>query len=266
MGEMKTWHVPIVDIGAESTAPMEDPISAEEERSRFDDVFFPFLRENDGWQELIFSIDTYRPCTLTYVEDIIQNIGHNDGRPQPRKVIWNDVSGVVDEDVFTILQERPYCHYIYCHNLTTERERTSFHMDQTLSCTPEETWEVLYKDFEATFELFDKRGLSHRVIFDPAFGFSKTFEQNWDLMKNLPRLIGRLPHQIPWAIGISRKSFLKKMSERNSLSSSRERQSEYLQACLLANWMKELKNHQTIYFRLHDPAVFAMAKVMAQKF
>ena len=48
------------------------------------------------------------------------------------------------------------------------------------------------------------------IAFDPGIGFGKTVEHNMELLANLPRL--RL-HDRPLVVGVSRKSFLAKISD-----------------------------------------------------
>ena len=50
---------------------------------------------------------------------------------------------------------------------------------------------------------------SSQVIFDPAFGFSKTYDQNWMILDEFSKLQELTGHS-PWLIGLSRKSFLRK--------------------------------------------------------
>ena len=253
MQELLSWKVPIVDIGAESTAPFNGPVTQKEEQSRFAEIFFPWPKTNTL---PIFSIDTYRPSTFVFVDDFLQ-------LNEKKSTIWNDVSGVVDEDVLNILKERKHCFYVYCHTTTKRREDSSHHMKNLLDCTPFDTVKKVKEDFQFILELFKNKGLEDRLILDPGFGFSKTFEQNWELIKNLCPLIESFPQKIPWVVGISRKSFLKKMTFKEDTQKIFI-QTEYLQSCLIYSWMKRLRN-RPVFFRLHDPGVFAMANALEKK-
>ena len=254
MQELLSWKIPIVDIGAESTAPFNGPITQQEEQSRFAEIFFPWKSKSNPM--VVFSIDTYRPSTFVFVDDFLQlNAG--------KKTIWNDVSGVIDEDVFHILKERKHCYYVYCHTTTQKRENSSHHMEYPLSCNPEDTVKKVREDFLSTIAIFKNKGLEDRLILDPGLGLSKTFEQNWELIKNLCPLIQDFSAKIPWVVGISRKSFLKKMTFKGDKEKTLA-QTEYLQSCLIYSWIKKLKN-RPIFFRLHDPGVFAMANALEKK-
>ena len=56
-----------------------------------------------------------------------------------------------------------------------------------------------------------------RIILDPGIGFGKTIEHNYDILKHLSILLD-LGH--PLMIGVSRKSFIKKIVKSNILTPS----------------------------------------------
>jgi dihydropteroate synthase len=56
------------------------------------------------------------------------------------------------------------------------------------------------------------------LAFDPGIGFGKTLEHNLSLLKNLPRL---RVHDRPLVVGVSRKSFLGKISGHNGSTHGR---------------------------------------------
>ena len=89
----------ILDVGAESTAPFNNPVNEKEEKERFKKIFFPQL----GALKLpqIISIDTYRPAVFRYVYDEVKRL-----YPQ-QKFIWNDVSGVIDSQLWELLRDGP---------------------------------------------------------------------------------------------------------------------------------------------------------------
>ena len=254
MSYLEQWKVPLVDIGAESTAPCCNPIEALEEKNRFETIFFPWKKKHSTNQ--IFSIDSYRPETFCHVDDFLQS-------QKESVTIWNDVSGVVDDDVFHVLKERKHTLYVYCHTSTKDRNLSSHHMKYPLDFPSEILPMIVQKDFLNTYNMFKKKKMENRLILDPGFGFSKTTSQNWALAGDLPSLIKALPEQIPFLVGISRKSFL-----RNALPSDFHKEQlklmEYLQVSLIGLWFGQLKKH-SIWFRLHDPGVFAMTSLLYEK-
>jgi dihydropteroate synthase len=176
-----------IDLGAESTAPMNDALSWETEWERLK-VYLPLLKKYSG----TISIDTYHPETIEEVlrfyldESLSQDL------------IWNDVSGKFDHYARDFLSFSPNFSYVYCHNLAPTRELTGRHMDYV---DPDLSMESL-RDYFGGFKI-------PRIIFDPCFGFSKTDEQNWWLLKNFGELQKIVGHD-RWLLGISRKSFLRK--------------------------------------------------------
>lgn len=171
--------VDALDIGAESTAPMNASISSDEEWDRIS----PFL----DWilaQKPLISIDTYHPETIFKIAALW---------PKDRPLIWNDVSGKFDHHVERYLRMRSDFHYVFCHNLAPTRELSGRHMDY-LSDT---------LDLWSYFSPHQHP----QVIFDPCLGFSKTYEQNWMILDQFPELQKKYPR---WLLGFSRKSFLRK--------------------------------------------------------
>lgn len=171
-----------IDIGAESTAPMNQSLPWETEWERWQMVL-PLLKD----VTTTISADTYHP------ETIFELLRYWQDHKLPAKLIWNDVSGKFDDSVREFLKSGH--DYVFCHNLAPKRELTGKHMDYV-------------KPLLELTEYFE----SHRhpqVIFDPCLGFSKTYEQNWEIIENFDEIQKALNHD-RWLVGFSRKSFLKK--------------------------------------------------------
>jgi dihydropteroate synthase len=60
------------------------------------------------------------------------------------------------------------------------------------------------------FEGFERFERFENVVLDPGFGFAKTLEQNYALMKGLDRIREALP-DYPLLVGVSRKSMVYKL-------------------------------------------------------
>ena len=171
-----------IDIGCESTAPMNQSLSWEAEWERWQMVL-PFLKD----MTCTISADTYHPETIFELLRFWKD--HKISNP----LVWNDVSGKYDEHVREYL--RSGYDYVFCHNLSPKRELTGRHMEFV---SPKID---LYEYFHL---------LRHpQVIFDPCLGFSKTYEQNWEILNTFSELQRKLQHD-RWLIGFSRKSFLRK--------------------------------------------------------
>ncbi|HXH76101.1 MAG TPA: dihydropteroate synthase [Bacteriovoracaceae bacterium] len=177
--------VDALDIGAESTAPMNAPISPAEEWNRLAPIL-PLLKDLN----CPLSLDTYHPETIFRIANDCKGT-----------LIWNDVSGKFDDSVIDFLKLNEKFHYVFCHNRAPSRKLTATHM-QYLS---ESQGDAFMDELTAFF-------LPHihpRVIFDPCLGFSKTYEQNWYILDHFADLQRRIPHN-RWLLGLSRKSFLRK--------------------------------------------------------
>lgn len=182
--------VDVFDIGAESTAPMNEPIDHEEEWIRLR-PYLPLLKSLG----LPISFDTYHVETIGRVSKMWMT------EKISTSLIWNDVSGKFDNAVKDFLKMNKNFYYIYCHNLAPIRELTSRHQDY-LSPTQ---GEAFLDELAHYFTPY----LNPQVIFDPALGFSKSYEQNWHILNNFSDLQRKCGHD-RWLLGFSRKSFLRK--------------------------------------------------------
>lgn len=233
----------VLDFGAESTAPFNKPLSVSEELGRYEQLLFPLLRsEPDLFRDVTLSIDTYH---LDTIEQVCTEIKRDLGRDFP--LIWNDVSGVWDESAEKIVQDRRL-HYVFCHTHVSTRDQTSFHMDYLQDCEEEEFLDTFFHYFDQ----FKKRvsdKLRAQIIYDPCFGFSKTYQQNWSLLENMERLLTFFKDE-RLLIGISRKSFLKKKIESRGISPTRRHLDQYHKE-LLDRWKKNY-NIDSCEFRVHN--------------
>jgi dihydropteroate synthase len=138
------------------------------------------------------SIDTYHFETIQKVVAFYLDEGlHQD-------LVWNDISGKFDIDVYDFLKISQKFSYVFCHNLAPSRALSGSHMsfvDPDLSL-------AALKDYFLPFK-------HPQVIFDPCLGFSKSFEQNWMILENFNLLQEMIGHS-RWLLGFSRKSFLRK--------------------------------------------------------
>tara|TARA_R110002072_G_scaffold64203_8_gene159926 strand:- start:12990 stop:13841 length:852 start_codon:yes stop_codon:yes gene_type:complete len=238
----------IIDIGAESTAPFNEAISAEEEIERLKSVVIPVILELE--EELIsksirLSIDTYRYETIDFV---IKEIS------KEHTIIWNDISGCFDEDVFNYLDIYPHFYYVYGHNLVTNRKDSNDHMNYVSELDILDQIEYWVQDFNKI------KGIDFTKIYlDPCFGFSKSYEQNILLLENMNNFFKMHPK---WMIGISKKSFLRKMVEKDldsQKSFSKEKlllESETIHKSYLKEWSKAFAGEELIY-RVHHPEIFS---------
>ena len=248
--EFKKWDVEVYDVGAESTAPFNTPISASVELERLQNIFLEAVDKIP--EEAILSVDTYRATTFKSVYNAIKVLRPN------AKIWWNDVSGVLDDELFETLNSCPDAQYIFCHTLTPKRIQSSDHMDFILDCDEGDEYLEIKKRFIEALAIFKEKGLSERVMLDPCFGFSKTLEQNLSILRDLPKLMRLFSPDISWVIGISRKSFLKKSVKVLAAAGTVATQVEYIHSAYLSQLFTRVEG-RTLYVRAHDPSVIKNA-------
>lgn len=186
-----------IDIGAQSTRPNAEFLSAEEEIRRIGNMISLIKKE---FPEALISIDTF------YAE--VVKFGYNEGMD-----VVNDISGGdFDENLLPTVAETKLP-YILMHSNTsysTMHEKIRYE-DITMS--------VNYYFSEKINEL-QKLGI-HDIILDPGFGFGKTVEDQYKMIEEVEHLgFGRFP----LLIGISRKSFIYKPLNKKPLEIGEETQ------------------------------------------
>ncbi len=173
-----------IDVGAYSSRPGAEHISEEEELQRMLPVVELLIK---NFPEIIISIDSFRSRV---VEESI-NAG---------AAIINDISGgKMDEQMFKTVAKLQVP-YIMMHMKGTP---------QNMQQNPQ--YENVVTEVISFFaeQLFKLRELKvNDVIIDVGFGFGKTLDQNYELLKKLS-LFKSL--DIPILTGVSRKSMLYKL-------------------------------------------------------
>ena len=181
----------IFDFGAESTAPFNPKISLEEELCRFEELLIrPFNELRLENKEI--TIDTYKPEVIDYLL-----------RELPVEFIWNDVSGVVDDETLRLLHDN-HLSYILSHTNVPIKESTNDHMNFLYEGDMESFYQGLKTKLNKNLAILK----DINVIVDVCFGFSKTREQNLWLLDNFSRVVKDFNHH-ELLLGISKKSFLR---------------------------------------------------------
>ncbi|MCM1162663.1 MAG: dihydropteroate synthase [Muribaculaceae bacterium] len=176
----------IIDVGAYSTRPGADEVNIEEEKSR---LFMGLDAIRQVSDSIPISVDTFRAevareAVTDHSADII-----------------NDISGGdLDSEMFdTVASLR--VPYILMHTRGTPRDmqKDTEYVDVTA--------EVI-ADLSRKLRTLRLLGVSD-VIVDPGFGFAKTLEQNYALLRNLEAFTTEL--DAPLLVGVSRKSMITKL-------------------------------------------------------
>lgn len=173
----------IIDLGACSTRPGATPVSEEEELNRL----IPALRlVRKKFPEAILSADTFRSGVAYQAVD------------QGADLV-NDISGgTMDEKILEIVGKLRVP-YILSHIKGTP---------QTMQADPR--YENVVKEVKEYFKerIGRMEGWKNgRVILDPGFGFGKTLEHNYSLLKHLAEF---REFELPILAGISRKGMIYK--------------------------------------------------------
>lgn len=181
--QMVSEGVDIFDIGAYSTRPGADDVSPEEELRRLQRGMEVVKRMAPN---IPVSIDTFR---ANVARACVEEMGAD---------IVNDVSGgTLDADMAATMGQLDVP-YILMHMRGTPATMQQF------TDYPGGVVADVVADLKAKMEHFREQGC-RQVILDPGFGFSKTLEQNYELMNGLAAF-----HELkaPLLVGISRKSMI----------------------------------------------------------
>lgn len=181
--EMHQEGADILDLGAQSTRPGSDRISAKEEIKKLQSVL-PILKEK--LPEILISVDTY----YSEVAATAVKMGAD---------IINDISGgTMDENMISTVGKlnAPYI----CMHIKGTPENMQQKTDY------KDVIKEILDFFIEKSEACKNAGIKD-VIIDPGFGFAKSINQNFWLLKNLSvfKIIGK-----PIMAGLSRKSTIYK--------------------------------------------------------
>ncbi len=177
--------VDIIDIGAISSRPGADIISVEEEKTRL----FPVLELlKNEFAELIVSVDTFR---AEIAEESVSKYGVS---------IINDISaGELDNDMFATIAKLNVP-YIIMHMPGNPK-------NMQLNTKYKNLEDNIFEYFQKKHEELKLLGV-HDIIIDLGFGFGKTLDQNYFLLKKLDNF---KIFNLPILVGVSRKSMIHKL-------------------------------------------------------
>lgn len=175
----------LIDVGAYSSRPGADDVSAEEEMDRLRRALTVVRRE---CPDIPISVDTFRADVARMC---VEECGAD---------IINDISGgQLDKNMFRTMAHLkvPY---------------VMMHMRGTPADMQQHTG---YEHLEREVMLYFAQRVRHLhdlgvrdVILDPGFGFAKTLEQNYELLQHLDDL---QVFGLPVLVGLSRKSMVYKL-------------------------------------------------------
>lgn len=185
-----------IDIGAYSSRPGADLVDESEELARIIPILKLLLKT---FPDILISIDTYR----SRVADECLSLG---------AAIINDISaGNLDPNMLEIVGKHR-APYIMMHMKGTPGTMQGMTNYENL------LGEILYY-FSEKVALARAAGIND-IIIDPGFGFAKTLEQNYEILKKF-NLLHTM--DLPILTGVSRKSMIYRLLEttpKNALNGS----------------------------------------------
>ncbi|WP_373030961.1 dihydropteroate synthase [Sulfurovum sp.] len=177
----------IIDIGAVSSRPGADAVSAEEELVRIKPIC-DIIKSEKLYEKAIFSVDSYTPDVIEYA----LNSGFS---------LINDITGASNEDIIRLA-------------VKYESKLCIMHMQgapKTMQKDPnyDDVMVEVSDFFEERIRQCEALGLSREnIILDVGLGFGKTLEHNITLIKNMThfKVFG-----CEVLVGASRKSMIDKI-------------------------------------------------------
>jgi dihydropteroate synthase len=181
----------IIDVGGESTRPGAEPVSVKEELRRV----IPVVEKLRAKIDIPISIDTSK----SEVANAALNAGAS---------IINDVTaGRADEQMLPLAAKQNVA-IVLMH---MQGEPRTMQKNPQYGDVVQEVADSFRQQYSRALEC----GVDPmRLAFDPGIGFGKTLEHNLSLLKNLDEL--RVDDR-PLMVGVSRKSFLGKLTGSNEM-------------------------------------------------
>lgn len=186
--EMVNEGTSIIDLGAASSRPGSKLIDVDEEWKILER---PLKMLTKRYSKIIFSIDTYYSLTAQRAADYgVEMI--------------NDVSGGnIDDEMYKVVGQNKLA-YVLMH-----MQGIPENMQQNL--LPGDALSKVSLFFEKQLDVLRAFGVES-ILLDPGFGFGKTLDQNYQLLKNL----SEFEHfKCPILAGLSRKSMIFNYLETN---------------------------------------------------
>lgn len=210
----------MIDIGAQSTRPKAQLLSAEEEIIRLGSLISKIKKE---FPQILISLDSFYSETVQFGFD--QGID-----------LVNDISGGMFDDEMFETVAKTQLPYILMHINPTYDSMHDKLIDEDI---------ILNMNYYFSEKIQKLRSLGITdLILDPGFGFGKTVEQNHQVIEELDMISFG---EYPILVGISRKSFIYKPLGKSPLDIETETQKLHLK--VLGKGAKILRVHDVLAAR-----------------
>ena len=174
----------IIDVGAVSSKPNGNEVSVKDELVRLKQ---PLILIRKEFPNIILSVDTY----LASVAEFAIDMGAD---------MINDISGgELDKEMIEVIAKHQIA-YIMMHMQGTPQ---NMQHNPVYNHVTNDVFEFLKQKTDA----FQKRGVE-KLIIDVGFGFGKTVEHNYQLLKDFKKFDSL---NYPILVGLSRKSMINKI-------------------------------------------------------
>ena len=174
----------IIDVGAVSSKPNGNEVSVKDELVRLKQ---PLILIRKEFPNIILSVDTY----LASVAEFAIDMGAD---------MINDISGgELDKEMIEVIAKHQIA-YIMMHMQGTPQ---NMQHNPVYDHVANDVFEFLKQKTDA----FQKRGVE-KLIIDMGFGFGKTVEHNYQLLKDFKKFDSL---NYPILVGLSRKSMINKI-------------------------------------------------------
>jgi dihydropteroate synthase len=189
--QMASEGADIIDVGGESTRPGAEPVSTDRELERA----IPVIKQLRAKIDIPISIDTSKSEVVNAALDAGASI-------------VNDVTAGRADDQMLSLAAKQKAAVILMH---MQGEPRTMQKNPQYGDVVREVADFFRQQYSRALEC----GVDPmRLAFDPGIGFGKTLEHNLSLLKNLEQLP---VHDRPLVVGVSRKSFLGKLTGSNEM-------------------------------------------------
>jgi len=242
--EIERQGAGIIDIGGESTRPGADPVDAEEETNRVIPVIERLRRKG---LSIPISIDTYKAA----VADRAIRAGAQ---------VINDISGLRFDPLLAAVARKHRAGLILMHIRGTPKIMQSLPPVKDIVST-------VRRGLRWSVNTALAAGVRKKqIVLDPGIGFSKTVEQNFELIAALPRLVWL---GYPILVGPSRKSFIRRTIEGRTGRSydrpARREASDGEVLCGTAAVISECIMNGARIVRVHDVRQMAAVAALANR-
>ncbi|BGO98814.1 trifunctional dihydropteroate synthetase [Rhodotorula toruloides] len=215
----------VVDVGGMSTRPGATDIGSEEEIRRVV-PFVKALRAGEDSKRAVISIDTFRPDVARAALDAGADI-------------INDVYGGREPGMLEVMAEKA-CPVVLMHSRGDPSTMTR------LTTYDNGLVEGVRREMEEMVEKALAAGVRRwNIILDPGFGFAKSSDQNFALLRRLPELFASSStlREYPVLLGLSRKRFL--APEKKDAKERRMETAAAVVACVASGWCEVVRVHET---------------------